>query len=80
MTHWSVGNRVKVETRKQNLAIFINVSSKRAMTEGFLKPNAKTAFFSAILKFCTANQKKIIRFRFRFYLFAAVTRNDYIKQ
>ena len=26
------------------------------MTEGFLKPNAKTAFFQAILKFCTANQ------------------------
>ena len=26
------------------------------MTEGFLKPNAKTAFFKAILKFCTANQ------------------------
>ena len=29
---------------------------KRVMTEGFLKPNAKTAFFKAILKFCTANQ------------------------
>ena len=28
----------------------------RVMTEGFLKPNAKTAFFKAILKFCTANQ------------------------
>ena len=26
------------------------------MTEGFLKPNAKTAFFTAILKFCIANQ------------------------
>ena len=26
------------------------------MTEGFLKPNAKTAFLKAILKFCTANQ------------------------
>ena len=26
------------------------------MTEGFLKPNAKTAFFKAIFKFCTANQ------------------------
>ena len=28
----------------------------RVMTEGFLKPNAKTAFFKAILKFCTTNQ------------------------
>ena len=26
------------------------------MTEGFLKPNAKTAFFKTILKFSTANQ------------------------
>ena len=31
-------------------------SSQRVMTEGFLKPYAKTAFFKAILKFCTANQ------------------------
>ena len=26
------------------------------MTEGFSKPDAKTAFFKAIFKFCTANQ------------------------
>ena len=26
------------------------------MTEGFLKSDAKTAFFKAFLKFCTANQ------------------------
>ena len=26
------------------------------MTEGFLKPKAKTAFFKTIPKFCTANQ------------------------
>ena len=31
-------------------------SSQRVMTEDFLKPNAKTAFFKAIFKFCTVNQ------------------------
>ena len=29
-------------------------SSQKVMTEGFLKPNAKTAFFKAILKSVTA--------------------------
>ena len=28
---------------------------KRVMTESFLKANAKTAFFTAIPEFCTAN-------------------------
>ena len=41
------------------IAVFSNVPQK-VMTEGFLKPNAKTVFFKAILKICIAQCQLII--------------------
>ena len=47
--NWLAIQNLRIALKKAVSKSF-SQSSQRVMTEGFLKPNAKTAFFKAILK------------------------------